>query len=124
MPRRTRRPGRRQVRASVLAASAVLLAPVVACSSGSANAERSGPLRPLAHPSSPTAATSLRPSSTPPTPPSPPPPPAPQLPLGGRQLFPHYRVVAYYGGDGGPGLGVLGAGTPDQAAAAVARQAQ
>jgi hypothetical protein len=39
-------------------------------------------------------------------------------------IFPRYRVVAYYGGAGGPGLGVLGAGTPDQAAAAVAQQAQ
>jgi hypothetical protein len=34
-------------------------------------------------------------------------------------IFPNYRVVAYYGGSDGPGLGVLGAGTPDQAAVAV-----
>jgi hypothetical protein len=39
-------------------------------------------------------------------------------------IFPNYRVVAFYGGSDGPGLGVLGQGTPDQAAAAVERQAQ
>lgn len=48
--------------------------------------------------------------------PSPSPTPRPQLPLGGRTLLPTYRVVAYYGSEGGPGLGVLGAGTPDEAA--------
>jgi hypothetical protein len=39
-------------------------------------------------------------------------------------IFPDYRVVAYYGGSDGPGLGVLGQGTPDQAATAVERTAQ
>lgn len=48
--------------------------------------------------------------------PSPSPTPRPQLPLGGRTLLPTYRVVAYYGSEGGPGLGVLGAGSPDEAA--------
>lgn len=56
-----------------------------------------------------------------------PPPPAPsaQLPLGGRTIFPQYRVVAYYGTPGTPRMGVLGDGAPedvatrlDQAAAA------
>ena len=61
----------------------------------------------------------------PPTPkPTPKPTPPPTLPLGGRTIFPRFRVVAYYGSSAGPGLGILGAGTPDQAAAAVARQAQ
>jgi hypothetical protein len=53
-----------------------------------------------------------------------PPPPVRSLPRGGRTIFPTYRVVAYYGSSAGPGLGVLGVGTPDQAAAAVARQAE
>ena len=42
-----------------------------------------------------------------------------QLPLGGRSIFPRYRVVAYYGSTGGSALGVLGKGTPEQAAAAI-----
>ncbi|SNQ48386.1 conserved hypothetical protein [Frankia canadensis] len=40
----------------------------------------------------------------------------PQLPLGGRTLLPAYRIVAHYGSAGGGALGVLGEGTPDQAA--------
>jgi len=36
-----------------------------------------------------------------------------QLPLGGRQIFPAYRVVAYYGTAGNPTLGVLGESSPD-----------
>ena len=46
-----------------------------------------------------------------------------ELPRGGQRILPAYRVVAYYGAPGGGQLGVLGIGTPDQAAAAVARQA-
>ncbi|TQS46408.1 hypothetical protein [Cryptosporangium phraense] len=45
--------------------------------------------------------------------PSPPPAPA-ELPLGGRTIFPAYRVVAYYGSTGGGTLGVLGEAPPDQ----------
>ncbi len=67
-------------------------------------------------PSSPKASASPTPSPTP--------KPPPTLPRGGRRIFPNYRVIAYYGGPGGPGLGVLGNGTPDQAAAAVEQQAQ
>jgi hypothetical protein len=37
-------------------------------------------------------------------------PPPPQLPRGGRQLFPRYRVVGFYGMQN---LDVLGAGPPD-----------
>ncbi len=40
----------------------------------------------------------------------------PQLPLGGRTLLPTYRIVAHYGSVGGGALGVLGQGTPEQAA--------
>jgi hypothetical protein len=51
----------------------------------------------------------------------PPPPPTGhlQLDIGGRTILPGHRIVADYGAAGGPGLGVLGAGTPTQAAAAV-----
>ena len=45
------------------------------------------------------------------------------MPRGGRQILPTYRVVAFYGAPGGDTLGVLGRGTPDQAAAAIERQA-
>ena len=49
--------------------------------------------------------------------PAPPaPPPMPQLPRGGTTFFPNYRVVAYYGTADSDRLGVLGAGTPEQAA--------
>jgi hypothetical protein len=40
-------------------------------------------------------------------------PPA-ELPLGGRKIFPAYRVVAYYGTAGNAALGVLGEGGPDR----------
>ena len=46
-----------------------------------------------------------------------------ELPRGGRTLLPDYRLVAYYGTIGGPTLGVLGQGTPDQAADALEAQA-
>ncbi|CAO5149619.1 hypothetical protein FAIPA1_120130 [Frankia sp. AiPs1] len=36
--------------------------------------------------------------------------------MGGRTLLPHYRIVAHYGSVGGGALGVLGEGTPEQAA--------
>ncbi len=41
---------------------------------------------------------------------------AKELPRGGRQIFPRHRVVAFYGGATTSALGVLGEGTPDQAA--------
>jgi hypothetical protein len=40
-----------------------------------------------------------------------------QLPRGGRQIFPRHLVVAHYGTAGTGALGVLGEGTPQQAAA-------
>lgn len=50
---------------------------------------------------------------------------APQhLPDGGQTIVGRLRVVAYYGGPDGPALGVLGAGTPDEAAAAVSARAK
>jgi hypothetical protein len=100
-------------------ATGVLLA-LGACASSSggffpANPNAAGKVQGLT--TSPTPAASPTPSPTPPAPP-------PTLPRGGRTIFPTYRVVAYYGSSAGPGLGILGAGTPDQAAAAVARQAE
>jgi len=52
-----------------------------------------------------------------------PPPPPPQLPLGGRRLLPDYRVVAHYGTAGTGALGILGQGSPEQAAGRVAAAA-
>jgi hypothetical protein len=50
--------------------------------------------------------------------------PLAQLPGGGRTILPGRRVVAFYGTSGTSVLGVLGAGTPDQAAARLLRQAR
>jgi len=114
--------------------AAVLMA---GCQSGSPTPQRgavaarwtSATVRP------PVAASSARPplasaapprSSPAPTPstPTPWPPATPlRLPDGGMSIVPRLRVVAFYGGPDGPGLGVLGTGTPEQAAAAVAAQA-
>jgi hypothetical protein len=93
-------------------------------SSGSAAPSSSGPM------STPPSTSSAPPvPSAPPSQPRPSTGPAsgsaagPQLPLGGRTILPTYRVVAYYGAPFNSGLGVLGQGTPDQAAAAIARTA-
>jgi hypothetical protein len=48
---------------------------------------------------------------------------AAQLPGGGTTIFPHYRVVAFYGAAGVPALGVLGQGAPNVAAAKLLTQA-
>jgi hypothetical protein len=55
--------------------------------------------------------------------PTPTPTPPPELPRGGRTLFPHYRVVAYYGAPQDAQLGELGIGTPLQAGRRLLRQA-
>jgi hypothetical protein len=47
-----------------------------------------------------------------------------ELPRGGRTIFPHYRVVAYYGAPQDAELGVLGIGTPDHATRRLERQAR
>lgn len=49
--------------------------------------------------------------------------PTAQLPRGGRTIFPRFLVVAHYGTAGTGALGVLGEGTPTQAAARVVRAA-
>src|SRR4051794_40278825 len=48
----------------------------------------------------------------------------PQLPLGGRKIFPHYRVVAYYGAPQSHELGALGIGSPDAAGPRLRKQAR
>lgn len=50
-------------------------------------------------------------------------PPHPQLPRGGYRIFPRFLVVAHYGTAGTGALGVLGEGSPAQAAARVVRAA-
>jgi hypothetical protein len=50
--------------------------------------------------------------------------PPPELPRGGRQIFPRYRVVGFYGAPQARELGALGIGSPDQAARRLARQAR
>jgi hypothetical protein len=53
------------------------------------------------------------------------PPPRPsELPLGGRTIFPRYRVVAYYGAPQNHELGALGIGSPDAAGRRLRRQAR
>jgi hypothetical protein len=47
-----------------------------------------------------------------------------QLPLGGRRIFPDYRVVAFYGAPQSHALGALGIGSPDHAARRLAAQAK
>jgi hypothetical protein len=49
--------------------------------------------------------------------------PEQQLPRGGRRIFPTYLVVAHYGTAGTAALGVLGEGTPAQAAARLLKAA-
>jgi hypothetical protein len=51
-------------------------------------------------------------------------PAPPELPRGGRQLFPHFRVVAFYGAPQADELGTLGIGTPRAVARRLARQAR
>jgi hypothetical protein len=52
------------------------------------------------------------------------PAPPPQLPRGGREILPRYRVVAYYGAPQDVELGALGIGRPDQAVARLEKQAK
>jgi hypothetical protein len=47
-----------------------------------------------------------------------------ELPLGGRTVFPRFRVVAYYGAPQSHELGALGIGSPDAAARRLRRQAR
>jgi hypothetical protein len=49
---------------------------------------------------------------------------SPELPRGGRVLLPRDRIVAFYGAPQHDELGVLGIGTPEQAAAKLLRQSR
>jgi hypothetical protein len=51
-------------------------------------------------------------------------PARPELPRGGREILPRYRVVGFYGAPQDDELGALGIGTPDQAAARLDKQAR
>jgi hypothetical protein len=51
-------------------------------------------------------------------------PQPPTLPGGGREILPRHRVVGFYGAPQSDELGVLGIGSPDQAAAKLRRQAR
>jgi hypothetical protein len=54
-----------------------------------------------------------------------PPPGKPtELPLGGREIFPRFRVVAFYGAPQSHELGALGIGSPDAAVRRLAKQAK
>src|SRR5687768_10743737 len=88
---------------------------VVACGDGS-----TGEMRPFADDASSNGPTErpARPATTTTTPPPPPPPP-PELPRGGREIFPAFRVVAHYGGATTWKLGILGETAPEEAAARV-----
>jgi hypothetical protein len=55
---------------------------------------------------------------------TPKPPPLPELPRGGRQIFPHYRVVGFYGAPQDDALGALGIGSPAKMAARLRKQAR
>ena len=77
---------------------ALLVTGLVACA-GSPGNDPGGP-------SAGTGASATTPGATPMQP--------AELPLGGRTIFPRYRVVAYYGSTGGGTLGVLGEKPPDQ----------
>ena len=50
--------------------------------------------------------------------------PNPELPRGGRELLPDYRLVGTYGAPQSPELGDLGIGTPEEAVARLVEQAE
>jgi hypothetical protein len=91
---------RRRLVALAVLAGLVLAVVVVACGSGEDSRR-------------PAASTGAE-SSAPP----------PELPRGGREILPRYRVVAYYGAPQDPELGALGIGTPDAAVRRLTRQAR
>jgi hypothetical protein len=90
-----------------------VVAAAAACSDASTaeSSADSAPRQAAVAPTSPPQAALTAPPTADPTPAQP-----RLLPRGGLTIFPRYRVVAHYGSEGGPALGVLGAGTPEQAA--------
>jgi hypothetical protein len=91
---------RRRLAALAALAGVVLVVVVVACGSGGSGQQTAG---------SAGAAKKAAPA---------------ELPRGGREILPRYRVVAYYGAPQDPELGTLGIGTPDAAVRRLNRQAR
>jgi hypothetical protein len=87
---------------ALLAAAAVLVAVIVAACAGGSSPRNS-----------PAGTASGTPAAGP-----------RQLPRGGREILPRYRVVAYYGAPQARELGALGIGSPDAAVARLERQAR
>ncbi|MEA2444397.1 MAG: hypothetical protein QOJ12_1689 [Thermoleophilales bacterium] len=52
------------------------------------------------------------------------PKPPPELPRGGRRIFPHYRIVGFYGAPNDRALGALGIGSPAKMAARLRKQSR
>jgi hypothetical protein len=77
---------------------------------GQSAAPRVSPTPPVAHPSQ-TQRRNPKPAS-------------PELPRGGRQLFPRYRLVGFCGAPGSPALGRLGIGSLDARATEIERLAR
>lgn len=115
-----RRPQRRGP--ALLPAVVAALLATAACAGADATPSRAG-----ATPTGGVAALLTRPLATPSATVTPAEPPAavarPLLPRGGRQVFPQHLVVMHYGTAGTGVLGVLGEGTPEQAAQRVVKAA-
>jgi hypothetical protein len=119
-----------------IAAAAASLGLISACTSGGAVRPGSETARQLATKTATTESSGSSPDPTTPATsftsspaeprgtPTPSGMPASQLPRGGRTILGSFRVVAYYGGPSGPGLGVLGSGTPDQMAGQIEARAR
>jgi hypothetical protein len=99
---------RRRVAALGVVAAVAALAGA-AMGAGSRDGDRSAPPGGAAAPKAAAAQAAPRP---------------PELPLGGRTIFPRYRVVAFYGAPQSDELGALGIGSPDAAARRLRRQAR
>jgi hypothetical protein len=93
---------RRRLVALAVLAALIALTLIVACGSGGGDERPAG---------SPAAG---RPDTAAP----------PQLPRGGREVLPRYRVVAYYGNPQSAELGTLGIGRPDAMVGRLERQAK
>src|SRR5687768_8390036 len=92
------------VRVSALLAAFAIASTLAAC------AARPAPTEPVRPPEP--AAKSPAPA---PEPTAPSPPPRAELPLGGREIFPSYRLVGYCGTPGAPALGKLAGNLPARA---------
>jgi hypothetical protein len=96
---------RRLAALGVVAAAAALVGAAVGAGDGSSGAT-----------TKPAAETSAKQQAPAPKP--------TELPLGGREIFPRFRVVAFYGAPQSHALGALGIGSPDAAVRRLAKQAE